>query len=223
MKKRKAIIIFVKYPEKGKVKTRLALTTSNNFAVSIYNLIAGQLFKLVETLNNDVDMFVFYATNDDEVKIRNWVGKEYNYKAQNGNTLGDKMANAFEEIFASDYDSALIIGSDVPEITNDILLKSFTLLNSCDIVIAPSDDGGYSLLGMNKFNSKLFKNIEWSTINVLNETKKRINENKLKLKILDTLKDIDTFDELVDWVKTSTNKNMIENVKNIARKENIRL
>ena len=169
----------------------------------------------------DVDVFVFYAPIDEADKIKNWVGKKFLYRVQRGNTLGEKMANAFEEVFAKDYSKALIIGSDVPEISREVIIESFNQLESCDIVIAPSDDGGYSLLGMNKPNTFLFKNIEWSTNTVLSVTEKIIKNKSLKLTTIETLNDIDTFSELIIWVQFSKNKSVIENVKILAEKENI--
>ncbi len=221
MKNSKAIIIFVKYPEEGKVKTRLASTTSKSFAAGIYRILSKNIFDQLAKVTNDCDVHLFYAPFDSLGKIKNWVGQEFIFKEQVGDDLGDRIANAFDLVFQNDYKRAVIIGSDVPEINSSIIIESFKMLESFDVVIAPSDDGGYSLLGMNKQHRFLFENIEWSTDSVLAATQNKIIDNKLNLKIMSPLNDIDTFDELVSWVHESENTNMIMEIKKLAERENI--
>ena len=223
MTKRKAVIVLVKYPQKGKVKTRLALTTNNNFAVGIYKVIARHIFNEVDKLNNEIDVFIFYTPIESVNKITKWVDKDFFFRVQSGNSLGERMSNAFNEVFEKDYCQVMIIGSDVPDISSKIILESFINLNGSDIVISPSDDGGYSLLGMKKPYNFLFKDIEWSTNNVLKQTVKKINEKGLKLTTICSLNDIDTYDELLEWMEVTENKEIIKEVKILAEKENIKL
>lgn len=221
MKNRKAIILFVKYPEKGKVKTRLASTTSNNFAAGIYRILSKNIFDEVLKLKNECDIHLFYAPYDNPDQIKNWVGQEYIYNEQTGADLGERIANAFENVFLNNYKSAIIIGSDVPEIDSLIFTEAFKLLENNDAVIAPSDDGGYSLLGMNKQNRFLFENIEWSTDSVFTATKKKALKNSLNLKVMGPLTDIDTLDELVTWFHKSKNIKMVIEIKKLAERESI--
>ena len=221
MNKSRAIIVFVKYPEEGKVKTRLASTTSNSFATGIYKIISKNIFDELAKLNNEIDVHIFYAPFDDLVKIKNWVGKKFVFKVQRGSDLGDRIANAFENIFLRNYKRAMIIGSDIPNIDCLIINESFNSLESYDVVISPSDDGGYSLLGMNRENKFLFENIEWSTDSVFKTTKNKIIKNQLSLKTLNQLNDIDTFDDLVNFVNKSENTSMKREIKNLGERENI--
>lgn len=221
MKNRKAIILFVKYPEKGKVKTRLASTTSNNFAAGIYRILSKNIFDEVLKLKNECDIHLFYAPYDNPDQIKNWVGQEYIYNEQTGADLGERIAYAFENVFLNNYKSAIIIGSDVPEIDSLIFTEAFKLLENNDAVIAPSDDGGYSLLGMNKQNRFLFENIEWSTDSVFTATKKKALKNSLNLKVMGPLTDIDTLDELVTWIHKSKNIKMVIEIKKLAERESI--
>ena len=156
-------------------------------------------------------------------KITNWVDKDFFFRVQSGNSLGERMSNAFNEVFKKDYYQVMIIGSDVPDISSQIIMESFNYLESSDIVISPSDDGGYSLLGMKKPYNFLFDDIEWSTDNVFKQTKKIINENGLKLTTACSLNDVDTYDELVELITSSKNKELIKEIKSIAVKESIRL
>jgi rSAM/selenodomain-associated transferase 1 len=223
MRNRKAIIIFVKYPEEGKVKTRLASTASNKFAAGVYKILSKNIFDQVIKLKNECDVHLFYAPFDSLGKIKDWVGQEFLFKEQSGADLGERIADAFEYVFLNNCKSAVIIGSDLPEIDSSIIIESFKLLESCDVVIAPSDDGGYSLLGMNKQHKFLFENIEWSTDSVFEITQNIIMDNKLNLKIMSPLNDIDTFDELVNWFNESENTNLILKIKKLAERENISL
>lgn len=156
-------------------------------------------------------------------KITNWVDKDFFFRVQSGSSLGERMANAFSEVFEKDYYQVMIIGSDVPDISSKIILESFINLNGSDIVISPSDDGGYSLLGMKKPYNFLFNDIEWSTNNVLEQTVKKINEKGLKLTTACSLNDIDTYDELLEWMEVTENKEIIKEVKILAEKENLKL
>lgn len=156
-------------------------------------------------------------------KITNWIDKDFFFRVQSGNSLGERMANAFHEVFQRDYSKVMIIGSDVPDISSEIIMESFNYLESSDIVISPSDDGGYSLLGMKKPYNFLFDDIEWSTDNVFEKTKNIIGEKGLKVKTTCPLNDIDTYDELSEWIVSSKNKELIKEVKIIAEREKMKL
>lgn len=217
--KKKAVILFIKYPEKGKVKTRLASTTNNKFAVNIYRSIAENIFCELDNLDEDIDVFVFYSAIENFEKITSWVGKPFNYKVQAGSDLGEKMSNAFEDVFSLNYSSSVIIGSDVPDITSDVIMDAFNNLENHDVVISPSDDGGYSLLGINNIHKELFRNISWSSKHVLVETLEIIKNGKLKFSLLESLNDIDTEEELKIWLSKSENSNLKEKIISIMERE----
>lgn len=217
--KKKAVILFIKYPEEGKVKTRLASTTNSKFAVNIYRAISENIFCELDKLDEDIDVLVFYSTIDNVEKITSWVGRQFHYKAQTGLDLGEKMSNAFESTFSQNFLSSIIIGSDVPDITSSIIMDAFNNLENNDVVISPSDDGGYSLLGLKNMHKELFQNIRWSSKHVLNETLKTINDMKLKLSLLESLNDIDTEEELNVWLSDSVNSNLKENIISIMERE----
>jgi len=210
-------------PELGKVKTRLALTTSNSFATHFYNATAKHIFKELNKNHSEKEVFAYYSQVDDINKIKKWVGIDFNFQVQKGETLGKKMSNAFGDLFDKGYKKVLIIGSDIPDITNNILIGGFDSLEKNDVVISPADDGGYSMLGMKSYYPELFENIEWSTNSVLLETKNRIKQRKLKLEILDTLPDIDTEEELLNWMKSSKNKKLVDEIRILVKKEKIKI
>ncbi|MEO6136779.1 MAG: TIGR04282 family arsenosugar biosynthesis glycosyltransferase, partial [Ginsengibacter sp.] len=161
----KALMIFIKNKIEGKVKTRLAATIGHDTAMNIYQ----QLIEHTNTVTNriEADKIIFYSNFiEDDI----WENSVYKKQVQHGDTLGVRMENAFKSSFTAGHKKAIIIGTDCPEINENILKNAFEKLNDFDIVIGPATDGGYYLLGMKKENPFLFKNFEWSTDKVLQHT-----------------------------------------------------
>ena len=183
--KKEALIIFVRNPVLGKVKTRIAATIGDENALAIYKHLLQYTKQIVSLV--DVTKHIFYA---DELNGNDlWDGNEK--YLQSGVDLGDRLKNAFNCVFAKGYSKVIIIGSDCFELTPDILNSAFDKLNRSDIVIGPAKDGGYYLLGMGKPNPYLFDNIQWSTNRVLHETIEIMRENNLSFSLLTELNDID--------------------------------
>ena len=182
--------MFVKEPILGAVKTRLAKDTSDAFVLELYmNFVKD----LLETLK-DFD-FVLYSYPHVNFYENNNVYK------QEGKTLGDKMFNAFEEQFEKNYDNIVLIGSDTPHISKEQLEESLESLEKKKIVVGPSLDGGYYLIGFNKtaLKKEIFEDISWSTNKVFNQTLQKVNTNELYL--LKYLNDIDDIDDLKTFYK----------------------
>ncbi|MBT3392754.1 MAG: glycosyltransferase [Elusimicrobiaceae bacterium] len=188
-----AIICFLKYPETGKVKTRLAKDIGDINATNFYKQIAQETVQKAKQTNADI--FIFYSPpqNINLKKFKTWLGKDFEYKPQQEGDLGCKMTNAFIEVFAKNYSKIVIIGSDIPQITPEILGRAFSLLEKGDTVIGPSPDGGYYLLGFNKnsFFPQVFENIEWSTDTVYKETISKLEKFAKTYLTLESLEDVD--------------------------------
>lgn len=183
--KKEALIIFVRNPVQGRVKTRIAATIGDENALAIYKHLLQYTKQIVSFL--DVTKHVFYA---DELNGNDlWDGNEK--YLQTGNDLSDRMKNAFNCVFAKGYSKVIIIGSDCFELTPSIIDSAFDYLDESDIVIGPAKDGGYYLLGMSTPHPYLFENIQWSTNRVFNETLGIIRENNLSISLLPELNDID--------------------------------
>lgn len=184
-KMKQALIIFVRNPVLGKVKTRIAATIGNEDALKVYKHLLAYTNQITQPL--PVAKFVFYAdfVNDDDL----WNG--YAKKLQHGTDLGERMKNAFDEIFNDGYSSACIIGSDCRQLTTKISEQAFSSLQAADCVIGPAADGGYYLLGMKAPLKNLFENIVWSSENVFAATRQIIYEKKLSHAELPILKDVD--------------------------------
>lgn len=189
---KKAIIIFVRNPELGKVKTRLAKQIGDELTLQVY---AELLLHTRETTYNlDCDKFVFYSENIDDNDI--WDSDRFEKKLQEGDNLGDRMMLAFFELFQQGYSKVVIIGSDCPELTSFVIEDAFDKLDLHDVVIGPSTDGGYYLLGLTQLLPDLFKDKEWSTDKVLAATIKDIVRLKRSSYFLTELSDIDTAEDL---------------------------
>ena len=148
MKAENALIIFIKNPELGKVKTRIARTTGDEKALDIY----FQLSKITREnalLLRGVTCYLFYSDFVDSMD--NWSNIIFQKKLQIQGDLGEKMQAAFAEILNL-HPRVCIIGSDCPLLSTDILNQAFMGLEKNDFVVGPSTDGGYYLLGMSKYN-----------------------------------------------------------------------
>jgi len=187
-----ALIILIKNPELGKAKTRLAATVGDEEALRIYKLLLAHTRSTV--LGADVDRFLYYSSHieDDE-----WLESDFVKRIQPSGDLGIRMKKAFLDL-SKDYEKLIIIGSDCAQLKAEHITKASDLLNDNDVVIGPVHDGGYYLLGMNSYYPELMTDIEWSTASVTAQTKAKAEESKLSLATVETLSDIDYYE---DWVK----------------------
>ncbi|MBC7934389.1 MAG: TIGR04282 family arsenosugar biosynthesis glycosyltransferase [Rhizobacter sp.] len=193
--KEKALIIFVRKPEKGKVKTRLAATLGETKALSIYVELLHHTRRIATA--SIADKFVFYA--DEIPPDDDWSNEVFKKRLQADDDLGGKMKNAFTVLFEAGYSNVIIIGSDCFELSAAIIEQAFELLQHKDVVIGPANDGGYYLLGMKKLHPCLFENKQWSTEHVLRQTTDDLERENISYTELVRLTDVDTEE---DWMKT---------------------
>ncbi|WP_283636121.1 TIGR04282 family arsenosugar biosynthesis glycosyltransferase [Aquaticitalea lipolytica] len=187
---KKALIIFTRNPELGKCKTRLAATIGDESALEIYKYLLQHTAKLSEKVK--ADKYVFYSESIKREDV--WNATIFNKKLQQGNDLGERMENAFTELFELGYEKVIIIGSDLLDLSSDDVNEAFDFLNENDTVIGPAKDGGYYLLGMKNMHSKVFKNKEWGTSTVLENTLSDLKDSTISM--LKELNDIDTFEDM---------------------------
>jgi rSAM/selenodomain-associated transferase 1 len=188
-----ALIIFIKNPVPGKVKTRLAATVGDAMALRIYRALLERIRQVVQSVS--VAKYLYYSDyvdQDDE-----WPGSDFVKKKQSAGDLGERMSRAFAEVMEK-HDRAVIVGSDVPGITPDIIKEAFRNLADYDFTIGGTEDGGYYLLGMNSYEPAVFRDIEWSTSAVFPQTLDAIVTRGKSCWQLPVLSDID-FEE--DWRK----------------------
>lgn len=187
------ILVFVKNILLGKVKTRLAKTKGDVYAFHVYKKLVDYTQKITESATN-CDVRPYFS----DIVIQNKWEKHQKF-VQDGTNLGERMLNAFEQGFKDGYKKIIIVGSDCPQLSTDIIDEAFTALNKKDTVIGPAKDGGYYLLGMKKLHESLFRNKDWSTDQVLPATIADIKLLNLSIHELITLSDIDTEEDLKNF------------------------
>lgn len=187
---KKALIIFTRNPELGQCKTRLAKTVGDEAALNIYKYLLKHTAMVSEHVT--ADKYVFYT----ETIISNdlWNSDIFRKKLQYGTDLGSRMENAFSELFSLGYEKVMIIGSDLLDLNLNHIDNAFEKLNRHDVVIGPSKDGGYYLLGMKRIHENIFRNKDWGTDSVFKDI---LNDlHNIDLELIEELNDIDTFEDM---------------------------
>ena len=188
-----ALLIFIKNPELGKCKTRIAATAGDERALQIYLELLRHTREIAEEV--DANRLLFYSNFVDEKDA--WSSEKFQKYVQNNGDLGERMSAGFERAF-QENERVLIIGSDCASLTTEIVEDAFQALESHDFVLGPTFDGGYYMLGMRHWQPSVFQDIEWSTESVFETTKARISTLNASLYFAPTLSDID-YEE--DWEK----------------------
>ncbi|WP_179318213.1 TIGR04282 family arsenosugar biosynthesis glycosyltransferase [Winogradskyella helgolandensis] len=192
------VIVFVKNIKLGTVKTRLAKTIGDFGAFEVYTELVKITEKATEAL--DMDKRIYFSNT---VVESQW---EHDFKAvQKGVDLGERMMNAFKDGFESGYKKIVLIGSDLPDINSTHIKNGLDALTTNDVVFGPAEDGGYYLVGMSKFHDSIFINKPWSQPKLLELTLQELHNNDISVGTLDTLNDIDTYEDLIasDFYKSN--------------------
>ena len=189
---KEVLSIFVKNLIPGTVKKRLAKDLGIDLAIEIYKELVGITAETTDIL--EINKCVYYSdyieSNDqfDDAK--------YQKHIQEGKDLGQRMQNCFYDAFELDFDKMILIGSDTPDITDQIISQGFAELDKHDIIIGPAQDGGFYLIGMKKPHENLLNKRAYGHEEVLNELLDEIENRNLSVFKLPTLIDIDVKDDL---------------------------
>jgi rSAM/selenodomain-associated transferase 1 len=187
------LIVFLRHAQPGKVKTRLAATMGDTSALSIYRQLVSITLGQVRPL--PMPVILFY---DGGLPSPLEMEPAFSYQMQCEGTLGEKMADAFSRTLPL-YAKAMIIGSDCPTLTTEIMLDAFRLLDDHDVVIGPAEDGGYYLIGCKALYPFLFDQMPWGTTDVLSKTMAVLVQNHLSFGLLPELNDVDTEEDWNAW------------------------
>jgi uncharacterized protein len=193
---RKQLIIFTRYPELGKAKTRMIPVLGEKGAQELHRQLAENTLRKLAGLSNFLSLIVYYQGGSEE-KMVTWLGSHLSYRSQKGKDLGEKMQNAFTDGFAQGITAIAIIGTDCPEIGEKLILEAFEGLKTHDLVLGPAEDGGYYLIGLKQVFPELFQDIPWGTGDVFAETQKIAAKLALKIAYLRKLADIDRPEDLI--------------------------
>jgi len=192
--------IFIKYPEPGKVKTRLAKDIGNKKAADICRQVAELILKNTMPFNHAYDRIVFYDPAARQKDFTAWLPEEQ-FVLQQGSDVGARMDNAVRVLLDRGAEKVVLTGADIPDLSGRIIESAFQELTRADIVIGPARDGGYYLIGMKSPHPEIFRNIPWSTPRVLEDTLMELRRLRLSVTLIERLSDMDTVEDLQHFLK----------------------
>ncbi len=198
----KLVILFTRYPQVGKCKSRLIPTLGAEGALKLHKQLVSHVLMEVKKFlifKNNTDFHIYHDSGTQQ-QMQQWLGDNQTFKQQQGDNLGERMATALIDGLKNNQDT-ILIGSDCPGITPHILENGLESLAKQDIVLGPAHDGGYYLIGVTGNMSKktcrqLFEEIPWGTEQVFAKTLQHAETLGLNTHILSKLHDIDTADDL---------------------------
>jgi uncharacterized protein len=193
----RTLIIFTRYPTPGKVKTRLIPAVGAEGAALLHRRMTLQALDRSRKLQSGLPVGIaIHFDGDNYQQMSDWLGTDLVYQSQGDGDVGVRMARSFATTCQGNS-SVVLIGTDCPELTTDILAQAFDLLQSGrDLVLGGAVDGGYYLIGMRDYHPELFVDIDWSTDRVLSQTVAIANHLNLSIGYLPTLTDIDRPEDL---------------------------
>jgi len=186
------IIIFYRNPIPGHVKTRLAAGIGAEKALEVHLKLGMRTMQVVSDVS--CDKVVFY--DREAVAGDYWDDRVFMKEIQKGADLGERMTDAFDRMFHDGYRNILIIGTDCPEITSELIESAFENLGNHDVVIGPAVDGGYYLLGLKAPVHELFTGVDWGSAAVFDQTIQKLSLSGQSFFCLRKLHDIDRPEDL---------------------------
>jgi rSAM/selenodomain-associated transferase 1 len=194
---KKALLIFAKQPVPGKVKTRLSPPLFPEEAAELYRCMLGDVLATAAALT-DVKQYLFYDGGEEALEYFRERAPAMTCVPQRGKELGERMENALRDVFSHGNGAAVIIGSDSPDLPAAFIEDAFGRLGQGEdvVVVGPSEDGGYYLIGMASLNRHLFRDIPWSSAHVMEETLKRAYGAHIAVSLLPMWRDVDTAADL---------------------------
>ena len=199
--KKQKLIIFTRYPEAGKTKTRMISALGKEGAAKLQRQMTEYTLKQAQLLKNITLEIHFSGGNQDLMK--DWLGDKLIYQQQSSGDLGQRMYAAFANSFAQGFSEIIIIGIDCPDINPSLLEDAFSKLEKHDLLLGSATDGGYYLIGLSVLVAALFDNINWGTSTVLTQTVTIAEQLGLKIAYLPELQDVDYPEDLLIWEKRS--------------------
>jgi rSAM/selenodomain-associated transferase 1 len=195
----RALIVFARAPEPGYVKTRLAAELGAEEALSVYRRLAERVVAAVHAAGS-YSVTVAYTPPGAEPLMRRWLGTSVALRPQSDGDLGERMATAVADAFSAGAERVVVIGTDCPEVSADVVEEAFTRLDAADVVLGPASDGGYYLIGMSRLHRALFDDVPWSSADTLRATLERARAHGLSIALLEQRRDIDTAADWRTWL-----------------------
>ena len=193
------LIIFTRYPEAGKAKTRLIPALGAEGAATLQRqmteYVIGISREAINQVSGTISIEVHFAGGNQQLMAK-WLGNDIIYRLQSEGDIGLRMSFAFQTAFNQQNNRIVIIGSDCPQLNSQLIIQAFDALSQNDLVLGPATDGGYYLIGLRRFIPELFTGISWSTSEVLQQTIDIAKNLNLAVDYLETLSDVDRPEDL---------------------------
>lgn len=193
----KRLAVFARRPEPGRVKTRLSPALPSNLALELYRGLLSDAFLVAAAASAD-DRAVYW--DGARTGAADTISAGFRAAEQTGGDLGARLERAFDDLLQARGDRAVIMGADCPEMTAQAVDAAFDSLSATDLVLGPTRDGGYYLVGLRRRAPEIFRGIPWSTAGVLQQTLDRARAARIGWSLLETLDDLDTPADLVGLV-----------------------
>jgi hypothetical protein len=195
------LIVFTRYPEPGKTKTRLIPALGADGAAALQKQMTEHTLATIRQVKRQglsVMVDVRFAGGNPSL-MQAWLGLQWDYTPQGEGDLGDRLSRAFQDAFSRGATSVLAIGIDCPDITAEILAEAISRLELTDMVLGPAEDGGYYLIGLSRFIPEVFQDIDWGTENVRRQTLDWVKRLGLDAAQLSVLADVDRPEDVQIW------------------------
>ena len=199
------ILFFAKYPEKGEVKKRLSAVLGDDLTVELYkNFVIDSLVTLKES---SAQLLLCCYPPNSQKEFMEWLDVHHDFLPQQGADLGQRMKTCFVHAFDRGFQFVIAIGSDIPDLPCEFIKEALSSLKTHDVVIGPSFDGGYYLIGFreNKFIPEAFDGIDWGTHTVFHDTLTVLQNARCKVHTLPKWSDIDTIADLKHLIDRNQN------------------
>ena len=199
------LIVFTRFPEPGKTKTRLIPALGAEGAARLQRQMTEHILTIATKVSDRPGLTIEVRHEGGNTGLmQEWLGPQFSYRPQGSGNLGRRMARAFEAAFQKSKGATVIVGSDIPGISTNIIQQAFEALQKNDLVLGPAHDGGYYLIGMKKnlpaaTYARLFEGIDWGTGEVLSQTLQAARESGLCFILLESLGDLDRPVDLHNW------------------------
>ena len=194
------LLVFVKAPSPGRVKTRLLPAFSPEQAASVYRCLVSHTMAVVTRLQ-EIQIVVAYAPDARFPDVA-WLHPQPRMMIQQGQTLGDRLVHAFDWAFARGDRRVVALGSDAPDLSTDWIQDAFVAMTRNDVVLGRATDGGYHLIGLTRPQPELFVDIPWSSPRVLARTREHIDRLHLRVHQLEPIADVDTPQDAQRYLST---------------------
>jgi rSAM/selenodomain-associated transferase 1 len=195
----RTLVVFVRHPRPGAVKTRLAAGLGPDVAAALYRVLVEGVLEATAPRAREYERLLFYDPPDAGEAVRAWLPAG-RLRRQAAGDLGVRMADAFVRAFARGARRVAIVGSDVSGLVRGDVEAAFAALDEADLVLGPAYDGGYYLIALSQARPELFRDLQWSTSSVRQRTLERAAASGLRVAQLRPLRDVDTLDDLrAEW------------------------